>query len=169
MQRHHSSHPTLAALARVVCPPDLGPRGATREVVDHALRALGSFPTPLRLGLLAGLAGFEVSAALWPSARGRTFSRLDEAGARAHFARWWASAIPPARLLAKAAKALLVVAYYEQEASQHAMAYDPERWIAEATKRRLAQFGDDIVRHEAAVLAADPLPAIGPVLCRPTS
>lgn len=57
---------------------------------------------------------------------------------------------------------LLVLAYYEQPAAQHALAYDPSAWIAQTAARRLQLWSAAIAQHEAILLAPDPLvPARG--------
>jgi hypothetical protein len=37
------------------------------------------------------------------------------------------------------------------------MGYRPQQWIDKVTKRRLEVYSDDVQRHEASILAPDPL------------
>jgi choline dehydrogenase-like flavoprotein len=47
--------------------------------------------------------------------------------------------------------------YYEQPAIQLKLQYNPEEWIAHTAQRRLQMWSADIARHEALLLAPDPL------------
>lgn len=134
----------LAALTPVVCPPDVGPLGLTGAVVDHAELMIGSFPAPMRAGLLVGLGAFEAS------------RRLTFASPEAAFARWWG--LPgPFHALAKGLKAILVLGYYEHPVIRQQLGYDADAYVADAVRRRQARFADDLARYERVVRAPEPL------------
>lgn len=139
---------TLAGLTPVVCPPDVGPLGLTDAVVDHAALMIGSFPSPMRAGLLLGLASYEAS------------RRLTFASHATAFARWWG--LPgPFHALVKGVKAILVLGYYEQPAIRAQLGYDAEAYVAEATRRRHRDFAGDLARYERTIVAPDPLVPFG--------
>jgi hypothetical protein len=107
----------------------------------------------------AGLATYDLSAAAWPRARGRRAGRLDPERAAAWFRLWWRSPLAPQRELAKAVKSILCMAYYEAPAVQAEMGYTPQAWIDTVKRRRLEVHSDAISRHQASLLAPDPLPS----------
>lgn len=147
---------TVGALARAVCdPPDDVAPATYERLADDVERFLGSLPAAARLGLVGALWAFEASAALVPSSRLRTYSRLSPRRAAAHFGRCWESrALHP---LAKILKMVVAFAWFELPEVKAAMGYHPERWIAEASRRRLAAWATEVRRGEAAVLEPDPL------------
>lgn len=147
---------TVAALARAICdpPPDVAP--ATYErLADDVERFLGSLPSFARAGLVAALWAFEGAAALVPSSRLRTFSRLAPDRAAALYGRWWTS--PALHPFAKLLKMVVAFAWYELPEVKAAMGYTPERWIAEVSSRRLSQWKDEVARAERDVLTPAPL------------
>lgn len=148
----------LAQLVPVVCPSGATRLGLTDALVDHAELSIGSFPSLLRGALVAGLTTYDLSAAAWPRARGRSAGRLDPEAGAAWFALWWDSRLAPQRELARAVKSLLCLAYYEAAAVQEEMGYAPQAWIDVVARRRLEVYGDAIARHQEALLARDPLP-----------
>ena len=149
----------LASLAPVVCPEGATRLGLVDWLVDHTELTVGSFPPIVRRGLLAGLAAYDLSAAAWPRARGRTAARLDPEQAAAWFAAWWESRLMPRRQLARAVKQLFGMAYYEAPAVQAELGYAPQAWIDAVGRRRLAVHREAIDRHDASLIAPDPLPA----------
>jgi hypothetical protein len=54
-------------------------------------------------------------------------------------------------------KQLISLAHYEMPAVQEKMGYRPQQWIETVTKRRLDLYDEDIQRHQASLLAPDPL------------
>jgi hypothetical protein len=147
----------LAALARVVLPADVERLRLTDPVIDHFELMMRALPGHMRLGLLAGLTTFDLSAAVVPSSRGRRFAGLDRGRALAHYERWLHAPLLPMRQLAKAVKAVLAMGYFDQPVVRARLEYHPDRWIAQAARRRLDRWADAIRRHEADLVAPDPL------------
>src|SRR5688572_24177674 len=106
----------LRSLVPIVCPPEVERLGVVDAVVDHVALSMRAFPAPLRRALILGLTTYDLAAAAWPPARGRTAGRLPRHEAGAWYAFWWKSPLLPQRELAKAVKALMAIAYYEQPA-----------------------------------------------------
>lgn len=149
----------LTSLVPVVCPEGAVRLGLTGWLVDQAELSMASFPPAIRRALGAGLATYDVAAAAWPRARGRRAGALDRERAAAWFRLWWRSKLPPQRELARAVKSILCMAYFEAPAVQAEMGYTPQAWIDTVKRRRLAVYRDDIDRHQASLLAPDPLPS----------
>ena len=149
----------LRSLVPIVCPPEVERLGVVDAVVDHVALSMRAFPTPLRAALIAGLTTYDLSAAAWPRARGKTASRLPRHRAADWYAFWWRSPLLPQRELAKAVKALMAIAYYEQAAVQAELDYAPQAWIERVKVKRLEVHGDAIRRHDKALIDPDPLPS----------
>ena len=147
----------FAALAPIVCGADVEGLALTASILEHVERTIGSFPAALRAAILVGLDVFELSVAARRSSRGRRFSQLPREAAIRHFESWWSSRFAAVRELANLLKAPLALAYYEQPPIRDRLGYDPDHWIAEAAQRRLAMWSPEIRRHEAELLAPDPL------------
>lgn len=146
----------IGVLAQAVCAPERPPAPATLErVADEVERFLGSVPAIARHGITTALWTLELSTAARPSARGRTFSRLDPERAAAVFGRWWSN--PALHPLAKILKMVVAFAWWELPEVQEDMGYDPRSWIDQAARRRRAAWAEEIRQAEAAVLAPDPL------------
>jgi hypothetical protein len=148
---------TLAQAARVACPPDLVELRLEEYVVDYAELQLRAFPLGFRLAMVAGMATLEASAV---ARYGKPFSRLPREQAGRWFELWWDSRFGLFRQLAKSLKALIVLGFYQSPPIRERLSYHPDRWIAEAARRRLQQFGVDIQRHEEELVAPNPLIAI---------
>jgi hypothetical protein len=139
---------TLATLARVVCAPRHEPSPATFEALADEVEAfLGSVPAMERAGIVGALWAIEL--------RGGGFSMLDLPRAEALFARWWESSTLHA--VARILKMVVTFAWWELPEVKREMGYTPERWIAEASARRLASWKDEIAAKEQVPLAPDPL------------
>ena len=149
----------LVSLVPVVCPEGAVRLGISEWLVEHAEQSAASFPAVFRRALGAGLATYDLAAAAWPPARGRTASRLDPERAAAWYQLWWRSRVAPQRELAKAVKSILSLAYYEAPAVQAEMGYTPQAWIDKVKRRRLEVHADAIERHDQSLLAPDPLPS----------
>lgn len=149
----------LASLAPVICPEGATRLGLIDWLVDHTELTVGSFPPVVRRALVAGLTTYDLAAAAWPRARGRTAGKLDPEQAAAWFASWWESRLGPRRQLARAVKQLFGMAYYEAPAVQAELGYAPQAWIGTVARRRLAVHREAIDRHDASLLAPDPLPS----------
>jgi hypothetical protein len=153
---------TAATLARVICPAhpaepaDRDDPGGLEPVVDGFEMQLRTLPGYLRSGMVAGMLAMELGPVAAPGF-GRRFSRLSPAKARRWFEAWWRSPVGAMHKLAHGLKALLVFAYYEQPEVKRRLEFHPDRWIAEAARRRLESYGAEIESHERLVRARDPL------------
>jgi hypothetical protein len=146
--------PAVAQAARACCPSELDELGLADQVVDYVELQLRAFPSGLRAGMVAGIAALEAGAAL---RHGRRFSRLPAGEALRWWRSWWDSPIGPCRQLARGLKALIALAFYDSKPMRARLEYHPDAWIAEAARRRLERWDDDIRRHEEALRAPDPL------------
>lgn len=159
----------LASLAPVVCPEGASRLGLIDWLVDHTELTVGSFPRLVRRALIVGLTTYDLSALAWPGARGRMAGKLDPEAAAAWFASWWQSKLLPRRELTRAVKQLFALAYYEAPAVQAELGYAAQAWIDAARRRRLAVHREAIDRHDASLLAPDPLPGPAPGRAREAS
>lgn len=142
----------LASLVPVICPPEAHALGG--GIVDHMALTLGSLPTLMMRGLIAGFATYDLAAL--PRFRCRARS-LTGARAEAYFASWEAGPTPVHVQLARAVNQLMSLACYEQPAMMERLGYRPAPWIAEVTERRLTVYREDVRRQAAQILAPDPL------------
>ncbi len=149
----------LRSLVPVVCPPEVERLGVVDAVVDHVGLSMRAFPTPLRRALVLGLTTYDLGAAAWPRARGKTASRLPRHRAADWYALWWRSPLLPQRELVKAVKALMAIAYYEQPAVQAELGYAPQAWIDRVKVKRLDVYGEAIRKHDRSLIEPDPLPS----------
>lgn len=147
---------TLAAMARVACPPEAEELGLIDDIVDHVELSMGSLPPPFRAGLLAGLETYEQAARL--GNRGRPASKLAPDAARAHFESWQHSSFPAFREFIKGVGGLLCLAHYEMPAVKERLGYTPEVWIDKVRRHRLSTYAEAIERQRQALLSPDPLP-----------
>jgi hypothetical protein len=145
---------TVAQAARVACPPDLDRHDLAESIVESVELQLRAFPAGFRVAMVAGMASLEAGAVL---RYGVPFSRLDPERAAAWFRAWWTSPFGAFRQLAKALKALISMAFYQTKPIREQLQYHPDRWIAEAARRRLETWGVEIARHEEELLAPNPL------------
>jgi hypothetical protein len=145
----------LGSLAALLCPPQVAP-DLIAPVVDDVELTMRAMPADLRAALRAGLLTYELGAvARW----GRPASALAPARA-ARYLDAWRHGLAVQRELIKAVRSLLCLAYFELPAVKTAMGYQPERWIAQVTRHRLATYGDDIARHASSLFTRDPLPPL---------
>lgn len=149
---------TLAALARIACPPEIDELGLVDDVVDHMGASMGALPELFCRGLVAGLTTYELGARLVPGNGGRAASQLDPDRALRYFLLWRKSPLMPQRELIKAVRGLLCLAYYEQPAAREQIGYTPEQWIDKVKRKRLAVYSDEINAHQQSLLEPDPLP-----------
>jgi len=149
----------LRSLVPIVCPPEAERLGVVDAVVDHVALSMRAFPAPFRRALVLGLTTYDLSAAAWPRARGKTAARLPRHRAADWYALWWKSPLMPQRELAKAVKALMAIAYYEQPAVQAELGYAPQAWIDRVKSRRLEVYSDAIRAHDRSLIEPDPLPS----------
>jgi len=149
----------FGSLVPVVCPEGAVRLGLVDWLVHHTELSIGSFPRVVRRALVAGLTTYDLSAAAWPRARGRSAGRLDPERAEAWYRLWWESRLLPRRELARAAKQLLCLAYYEAPSVQAEIGYAPQAWIDKVARRRLEVHRPAIERHQESLIAPDPLPS----------
>jgi hypothetical protein len=149
--------PAAEQAARVICPDDLEPLGLTGTVVDHFEMSLRTTPLQVRLGMMAGLATLETGAVCFPPTRGRRFSRLDLPLARRWYHTWWKSPFSLFYQLAHGMKALVSLAYYEQPVVRDRLGYQPDAWVDKVRAHRFTAYAEEIRRHEAELIAPDPL------------
>ncbi len=150
-------HRVLVTLARATCPDDIDDLGIAEAVASDVGEYMKALPTYIRVGLIAGLTAFEVSAMGWPGTLGRPYSTLDKARARAHFDLWWSSRFLPLHEFARAVKSLLAGSYYDQPAVRERMGYTPDKWIADVKRMREQKWADEIRAHEELLRKPDPL------------
>lgn len=149
----------LRSLVPIVCPPEVERLGVVDAVVDHVGLSMRAFPAPLRRALLLGLTTYDLSAAAWPRARGKTASKLPRHRAAGWYAFWWRSPLLPQRELAKAIKMVMAIGYYEQPAVQAELGYAPQAWIDQVKGRRLEVYSEAIRKHDRSLIEPDPLPS----------
>ncbi|MCA8922219.1 MAG: hypothetical protein KDD82_10450 [Planctomycetes bacterium] len=154
---------TVRALVPVVCTDAAQRMGIVEDVADGVERFLGTLPGHLQKGILAGLWTLELTPAADPRNLGRTFSRLRPERAQKTFDLWWH--LPgPTHQLARALKMFVSFAFYEHPKMRERLGYDPEAYLAQMRRKRLAEHADAIAAHTAKVLAPNPVPRTLPVV-----
>ena len=148
---------TLIRFAEIVCPPEFLALGLADRLAAEFEAALGALSPALRRSVPAGLIAFDQGARLYPTARGRRFTRLDDQLAdryfRAVLARRGGLAVALQRL-----KGLVVMCYYELPEVKDQLGYQPDAYIAAVSKRRLASYGAEIRAAEAAMFDRGAVP-----------
>ncbi len=135
--------------AEIVCPPEVrSGRRADRVLREFGLM-LGSLPPAARKALAVALAALEQGARLYPSSRGRRFTRLDEETATAYVRALLRRPDPAAELIRRL-KSVLVMCYYELPEVQREIGYDPDPYIAAVSRRRQERYGPQIHAHDEA-------------------
>jgi len=152
----------LESLVPVICPPEARELGIGADIVDHVALTMGVLPPLFRRGFVLGIATYDLAALAWLPGRGRRAHALPPDLATRYFESWRHGPTPIHRQLAIAMKQLLSLAHYEQPAAQARLGYTPAAWIDQVKKRRLELYADDIARHQASLIAPDPLPGIKP-------
>lgn len=152
-----STRKILEALAPIACPPEILAEGAVDATIDAMEEFLRHTPPSIGQAAMAGLRLFEGSARLHPGHRGRPFSLLEPQLQARWFESWWHSRLAPLRMFAKNIKGLLVIQYYELPHVVEALDWHPDRWIQQVAEERMARYGEEIRKKEAAVLVPSPL------------
>jgi hypothetical protein len=148
---------TFAPLVPIICTDEAVELGLVDQVLEQVELSMRSFPSFLRFGLIVGTLVFEFGAVFLPSSRFRTFSRMTREQQEKYFRRFWHSKIGAFHQLAKGLKASISLGYWSLPKVLDRMAYHPDRWIAEVAARRVRDYSDDIRKHDALVVAPDPL------------
>jgi len=151
----------LESLVPVICPPEATELGLGADIVDHVELTMGALPGLFRAGLVAGIAGYDAAAALWPPAHGHLAHMLSPELARRWFESWLHGPTPMQRELVKGIKQVMTLAHYEHPVIQERLGYRPQQWIEKVKRRRLEVYADDIGKHHASITAPDPLPRRG--------
>lgn len=109
---------------------------------------LGALAPGARKALTAGIIALDEGARLYPPARGRRFSRLDDRTAEA-YVRALLTGRSIAADLVQRLKSVVVMCYYELPTVQREIGYDPDPYIAAVSRRRLETHGPQIKAGEA--------------------
>ena len=130
MQAHHRTDRTLAEFELV----------------------LGALAPTARKALTVVFVVLDQGARLYPRARGRRLSRLDDQAAEAYIRALLARRGAPAQMLQRV-RGMVVMCYYELPPAQREIGYHPGPYIATVSRRRLEAYGPEIAAGEAAVTA----------------
>ena len=126
----------------VVCPPS----ARTGARIDGTIREFDQFLGVLRPAARQALRGLllavDQGARLYPRARGRRFTRLDDGTADAYLRALLARSGTLQRV-----KGVVVMCYYELPEAKREIGYEPGPYIAEVSRRRLELHGDEIRRE----------------------
>jgi len=155
-----SAAPPLSARARratrrfaeVVCPPGMRAHHRTDRVVAEFEQMVDALAPAARKALTAAIIALDEGARLYPPARGRRLSRLDDQAAEA-YVRALLTGRSIAADLVQRLKSLIVMCYYELPTVQREIGYDPGPYIAAVSRRRLETYAAQIEAGEAAVTA----------------
>jgi hypothetical protein len=147
----------LASLVPVICPPEALELGIGDELVAHVALQTSVLPPLMSRGLAAGMLTYDLGAI--PFHRRRAH-KLPRHLAQRYFESWLRGPTGLQRQLAIAIKQLLALAHYEHPLVQERMGYRPTQWIEKVKRRRLEVYQDDIAKHQASLLAPDPLPGV---------
>jgi hypothetical protein len=139
--------------AEVVCPPGMRAHHRTDRVLAEFELMLGALAPTARKALTAAIVVLDQGARLYPRARGRRFTRLDDQAAEAYVRALLARGGLPAQLVQRL-RGLVTMCYYELPTVQREIGYDPGPYIAAVSRRRLESYGPEIEAGEAAVTAA---------------
>jgi choline dehydrogenase-like flavoprotein len=121
----------------------------TDRVLAEFELMLGALAPSARRGLGAALVGLDLGARMYPRARGRRFSALDDAAAEAYLAALLARGGGLGQLVQRLC-GLVAMCYYELAAVQREIGYQPGPFIAAVARRRLESYGAEIAQGEAA-------------------
>jgi hypothetical protein len=138
--------------AEVVCPPGMRAHHRTDRVLAEFELVLAALNPVARRGLIAAMTALDQGARLYPRARGRRFSRLDDRVAEAYI-RALLARKGTAAMLVQRLRGMVVMCYYELPTVQREIGYDPAPYIVAVSRRRLESYGPEIAAGEAAVTA----------------
>ena len=140
--------------AEVVCPPGMRAHHRTDRVLAEFELMLAALAPAARKALTAAVVVLDHGARLYPRARGRRFTRLDDQAAEAYIRALLARGGVAAQLVQRL-RGLVVMCYYELPPVQREIGYDPDPYIAAVSRRRLESYGPQIAAGEAAVTAGE--------------
>ena len=126
----------------------------TDRVLAEFESTLAALAPAARKVLTAAFVVLDHGARLYPRARGRRFTRLDDQAAEAYIGAVLASGSVPAEFVRRL-KSLVVMCYYELPPVQREIGYDPAPYIAAVTRRRLESYEPEIRAGEAGVTARE--------------
>ena len=138
--------------AEVVCPPGMREQRRTGQVLAEFELMLGVLAPPARRALTVSVLILDTGARLYPQARGRRFTRLDDQAAEAYLQALLARG-GVAGQLAQRLRGLVTMCYYELPAVQREIGYQPGPYLAAVSLRRLESYGPQIAAGQAAVTA----------------
>ena len=124
----------------------------TDRVLAEFELVLGALAPTARKALTAVFVVLDQGARLYPRARGRRFSQLDDQAAEAYIRALLARRGAPAQMLQRV-RGMVVMCYYELPTVQREIGYHPGPYIAAVSRRRLEAYGPEIAAGEAAVTA----------------
>jgi hypothetical protein len=139
--------------AEVICPPGMRAHHRTDRVLAEFELMLAALAPTARKALAAAFVVLDHGARLYPRARGRRFTRLDDQAAEAYIRALLARGGVPAQLVQRL-RGLVAMCYYELPPVQREIGYHPAPYIEAVARRRLESYGPEIARAEAAVTAA---------------
>jgi len=126
--------------AEIVCPPEVRAGQRADRVLDELGLMLGALPPAARTAMAAALILLDQGARLYPGARGRRFTRVDDRVAGAYVRALLARHDPAAELIRRL-KSVITMCYYELPEVQREIGYDPAPYIAAVSRRRLETYG----------------------------
>jgi len=138
--------------AGVVCPPGMREQHRTGQVLAEFELMLGALAPAARRALTAAVLTLDQGARLYPRARGRRFTRLDDQAAEAYLQALLARGGVAGELVQRL-RGLVTMCYYELPAVQREIGYQPGPYIAAVARRRLESYGPQIAAGEAAITA----------------
>jgi choline dehydrogenase-like flavoprotein len=144
----------VTRFALVACPPQVRQAGRTEGLLGELEAMLGALPGVVRRLVPLVFVVLDQGARLYPPARRRRFTRLDDRAAEGYLRALFASRRHSLAAIFQRIKGLVVMSYYELPEVKAELGYHPEAYIAAVSRRRLASYGALIREGEAAVLAA---------------
>ena len=129
--------------AEVVCPPGMRAHHRTDRVLAEFESMLAALAPAARKALTAAVVVLDHGARLYPRARGRRFTRLDDQAAEAYIRALLARGGVAAQLVHRL-RGLVVMCYYELPPVQREIGYHPAPYIAAVSRRRLESYGPEI-------------------------
>ncbi|MBK7973672.1 MAG: GMC family oxidoreductase [Deltaproteobacteria bacterium] len=161
--RHsRSTRALLRKIVPIVLPPEVVERDRMDATIDHMELSMRALPTPVRLGLRAGLLAFEWMSVLWPGNGGWNASQLDPKRLERYYQSWWKSHFALFTEFAKGVRQLAALSYWELDDVKAEVGYTPDPWIELVKKRRMELHGDEVRRHEATHTQPEPLRGVTP-------